>query len=230
MTDLTGTDLFGKVAFVANAETAIGKACVLALTQAGARVCAVGKNDAALVVNVTPGDQDSWDKAFKSCIDQLGGLDILVIPTVGGPSATIESVTYSEFKGAHRSMVVPAFLAQNRGVLAMRLTGSAGVIVHILPAAARAGVEGAVAACTASAGILFSAKSAALECAKAKDGIVINSVLVGDVDGQPSLNYAPNSQVIPPDAVADAVLFFSTDGAVYMSGMDLPVDDGFLAT
>ena len=224
------TDLSDKVAFVANAETAAGKACVIALTQAGAQVCAVGKSDAALVVNVTPGDQDSWDKAFRDCINQLGGLDILVIPTVGRPSKSIDSIDYADFNKAHREMVIPAFLAQNRGVLAMRSVGSAGAIVHVLPAAARAGVEGAVATCTASAGILFSAKSAALECAKAKDGIVINSVLVGDVDGQPILNYGPDSQVIPPDAVADAVLFFSTDGAVYMSGMDLPVDDGFLAT
>jgi NAD(P)-dependent dehydrogenase (short-subunit alcohol dehydrogenase family) len=228
------TDLSDKVAFVANAETAIGKACVLALTRAGARVCAAGKSksgksDAALVVHVSPGDQDSWDKAFRDCSDHLGGLDVLVIPTIGNVSEAIASLEYTDFNKAHRDMVVPAFLAQNRGVLAMRSIGSAGAIVHVLPAAARAGVEGAVAACTASAGILFSAKSAALECAKAKDGIVVNVVLVGDVDGQPSLNYAADSQVVPPDAVADAVLFFSTDGAVYMSGMDLPVDDGFFA-
>ncbi|MEQ9109486.1 MAG: SDR family oxidoreductase [Rhodospirillaceae bacterium] len=223
-------NLSDKVAFVANAETAVGKACVAALTQAGAQVCAAGICDAALVVNVTPGDQDSWDNAFRDCIDQLGGLDVLVIPTVAHPSEFINSIVYADFKKAHRAMVIPAFLAQNRGVLAMRSTGSTGAIVHILPAVARAAKEGAVAACTASAGILFSAKSAALECAKAKDGIVINSVLVGDVDGQPPLHYRPDSQVIPPEAIADAVLFFSTDGAVYMSGMDLAVDDGFLAT
>ncbi len=65
----------------------------------------------------------------------------------------------------------------------------------------------------ATAGILYSSKAAALECAREKDGIVVNAVLVGDV---------------PASDIAESVFFYATDGAAYMTGTDLPVDDGYL--
>lgn len=223
------SDLTGKVAFVTNADSAVGRACVAKLQQAGAQVCAVGSGPADLEVAVDLMSQDSWDEALKLCAEKLGGLDVLVIATPGQASPSIETTTLDDFKSTHRGMAVPAFLAQNRGVLAMRSVDSAGAIIHVLPAAARAALDGAAATCAASAGILFSSKSAALECAKAKDGIVVNTILVGQVDGEPALPYGSGASIIDPAAVADSVLFYATDGAVYMSGMELPVDDGLLA-
>ncbi len=174
-------------------------------------------------------DQKSWDTAYKACLNQFGRLDVLVIPTMGESSAPIENLAFDSFVTAHRSMAVPAFFAQSRGILAMREAGQGGAVIHVLPAAARAAVDGAVAACAASAGILFSSKLAALECAKAKDGIVVNTVLVGPVAGTPPLPYPLSIKAISPQSVAESVLFYATDGAAYMSGMDLPVDDWFLA-
>lgn len=225
------SDLSNKVAFVANADTAIGRACVASLVSAGAKVCVAGATgrDADLAVDVDSRDPESWDAAFKDCIETLGSLDVLVIPTAVTSATSIEETPVQDFIKSHRSMVVPAFLAQNRGIMAMRSAGQGGAVVHVIPAAARSGLDGAVAACAASAGILFSSKSAALECAKAKDGIVVNAVLVGPVAGEPPLPYPDHVTAVPPQAVADAVLFYATDGAVYMSGMDLPVDGGFLA-
>jgi NAD(P)-dependent dehydrogenase (short-subunit alcohol dehydrogenase family) len=223
------SDLTGKIAFVANASSAAGQACVAKLKSAGAKVCGVDSDAADLGVSVNPMTPESWDEAFQHCIEKLGGLDVVVIETAGEASGSIEDISLADFKAAHRGMVIPAFLAQNRGVIAMRSAGRAGAIVHITPAAARAAMEHAVATCTASAGILFSSKSAALECAKAKDGIVVNTILVGPVEGESALPYDEDVSVIPPHAVADAVLFYATDGAVYMSGMDLPLDGGFLA-
>jgi len=223
------TDLNGKVAFIANAGNAVGQACRAKLREAGARICAAGADEADLSVSIDPMDPDAWDKAYAQCIDELGGLDVLVIPTLGKISNSIDSESLEDFKETHRGMAVPAFLAQNRGVVSMRSAGQGGAIVHVIPAAARAALDGASAACTASAGILFSAKSASLECAKAKDGIVVNAILVGQLDGEHALPYGADATVIKPEEVADAVLFYATDGAVYMSGMDLPLDGGLLA-
>ncbi|MBT4740959.1 MAG: SDR family oxidoreductase [Rhodospirillaceae bacterium] len=223
------TDLSNKVAFVAGARSSIGRACISALRSAGAQICAVGAGDADRNLDVDVYDAESWDEAFDTCVKTLGRLDVLVIPTAGKSSPPIEDAALAGFVSTHRAMVVPAFLAQNRGIVAMRKAGNGGAVVHVIPAAARAGLEGAVAACTASAGILFSSKSASLECAKEKDGIVVNAVLVGPVAGEPQLPYPKDVAAVPPQAVADAVLFYATDGAVYMSGMDLPVDGGFLA-
>lgn len=223
------SDLSNKVAFVTNGDSAIARACVDVLSAAGAKVCVADRGAADLTVKVDMRDPDSWDAAYTTCIEELGGLDVLVIPTPAAPSSSIEDMPFQDFVESHRSMAIPTFLAQNRGILAMRGVGKGGAIVHVIPAAARAGLEGAVAACTASAGILFSSKSAALECAKAKDGIVVNTVLVGPVAGEPPLPYPNDLAAVPPQSIADAVLFYATDGAVYMSGMDLPVDNGFLA-
>ena len=223
------TSLLGKVAFITSAAGALGRACVAALADAGARTCIAGDGKADLLVDVNRHDPASWDAAFATCIEKLGGLDVLVILTSGTPSLSIEEISATEFVAAHRDMAVPAFFAQNRGIVAMRAAGQGGAVVHVLPAAAKAGLDGAVATCTASAGILFSSKSASLECAKAKDGIVVNAVLAGPVAGEPPLPYPQDVAAVPPQSVADAVLFYATDGAVYMSGMDLPVDGGFLA-
>lgn len=223
------SDLSGKVAFVANADGPIGQACVDKLREAGAQVCVDGSVSADLTVQVDRMSPESWDEAFTRCVKGLGGLDVLVIPSSAQSSPSIEETTLDDFKAVHRGMAVPAFLAQNRGILAMRAAGCAGAVVHVIPAAARAALDGASAACTASAGILFSSKSAALECAKAKDGIVVNAVLVGPIEGEDPLPYGDGATVIAPDDVADTVLFYATDGAVYMSGIDLPLDDGYLA-
>jgi NAD(P)-dependent dehydrogenase (short-subunit alcohol dehydrogenase family) len=228
------SNLSGKVAFIANASSLVGQACASKLAAAGARICGsctdrYPLDSADLSIEITANEAESWDSAFKTCIAELGSLDVLVIPTQGKSSSSIELLEYDVFVESHRAMAVPAFLAQNQGILAMRSLGRGGAVIHVLPAAARAGLDGAVAACTASAGILFSSKSAALECAKEKDGIVVNAVLAGPVEGEPELSYPPGTPVVPPDAVADAVLFYAAEGAVYMSGMDLPVDDGFLA-
>lgn len=215
------TDLTGKVAFIANAETPTGRACAAKLAEAGATVWSSGpaENTSA----------DSWASAFQSCIADTGRLDVLVIPTNGEASGPLMDLKLEAFVTTHRGMAVPAFLAQNQGILAMRALGNGGAVIHVIPAAARSALDGAVAACAASAGILFSSKSAALECAKAKDGIVVNAVLAGPVEGEAGLPYPPGIANVSSNAVADAVLFYAAEGAEYMSGMDLPVDDGYLA-
>ena len=79
----------------------------------------------------------------------------------------------------------------------------------------------------------MSARAAALECAKAADGIVVNTVLAGPVVGDhgrcfPASAVLPESPMVSPEDVAQAVLFYATDGAAYMTGTELPVDGGRL--
>jgi len=222
-------DLTGKVAFIANADHPAAAACTGRLQAAGAKVCGAGSASADLAVDLDPYSPDSWDSAFDRCKTELGGLDVLVIPTGATASEGILSLAPEDFVAAHRSLAVTAFLAQNRGILAMRASGIEGAVIHILPAAARAAAGDAAAACTASAGILFSSKSAALECAKAKDGIVVNAILAGPIEGEEPLNYGVPVDPVSPDDIASAVLFFAAEGAAYMTGMDLPVDNGLVA-
>ncbi len=228
------SDLTGKTAFIANGGSALGLACIEQLTNAGASVCAgygsgTSAPDVDLAIEVDVMDPKSWEAAFQACVNEFGRLDVLVIVTEGKSSGPLEDLGVSAFVDTHRSMAVPAFFAQNKGILAMRQAGNGGAVIHAIPAAARAALDGAVACCAASAGLLFSSKSAALECAKAKDGIVVNAVLYGPLDRNNSLPYPNGTDLVSSDDVANAVLFYATDGAAYMSGMDLPVDNGLLA-
>lgn len=223
------TDMKSKTVFVAEGANPVAQACVARFRAEGAQICVVNGSGGDLGVEVDVQSEASWEAAFATCRAELGGPDIIVIPSFASGSVGIDTLDVEDFVTVHRSMAVPAFLAQNKGILAMRGAGIEGAVIHILPAAARAAVGNAAAVCTAAAGILFSSKSAALECAKAKDGIVVNALLAGPVDDADELDYGVHVESVSPDQIAEAALFFAAEGAVYMTGMDLPVDNGLVA-
>jgi NAD(P)-dependent dehydrogenase (short-subunit alcohol dehydrogenase family) len=223
------TDLTNKAVFIANGAHPVAQACAAAFRQQGAKACLVNADGGDLRVEIDVQDQASWVAAFSACHGALGGPDVLVIPSFGGVSEGIEALKFGEFVAAHRAMAVPAFLAQNQGIIAMRSARVAGAVIHILPAASRVAVGNAAAVCTAAAGILFSSKSAALECAKAKDGIVVNALLAGPVEGAGDVDYGVPVDSVSPQQIAAAAVFYATDGAAYMTGMDLPIDNGLVA-
>ncbi len=223
------TGIATKTVFIANGAHPVAQACAAAFRAEGVKVCVANGSGGDLKIDVDVQDQDSWISAFATSHAELGGPDVLVIPSFGSASGGIETLEAEDFVSAHRAMAVPAFLAQNQGILAMRRAGIQGALVHILPAAARSAVGNAAAVCTAAAGVLFSSKSAALECAKAKDGIVVNALLAGPVAGMDDLDYGVHVDAIDPQQIAAAAVFYATEGAVYMTGMDLPIDNGLVA-
>jgi NAD(P)-dependent dehydrogenase (short-subunit alcohol dehydrogenase family) len=108
------------------------------------------------------------------------------------------------------------------------------VVVHVLSVLARVAAPGVAALCAASRGLLMSAKSAALECARARDGVLVNAVLAGRIEGDPEHwpdgSLLPAAPVVTVEEVAAGVRFMAREGAAYMTGADLPVDGGFLAS
>ena len=75
----------------------------------------------------------------------------------------------------------------------------------------------------------MSSKAAALECAKNNDDITVNTVLVGPRSKQEDLTQLlPGAGVVSPDAAADAILYFLSPDAAYLTGTEMAVDGGFL--
>lgn len=218
----------GKTALVhAQAGCGVGEACTRALETAGARVFATHQ----------PGSVDDddllsdagWQALMQRCLDELGSLDIFVCCAPRSPATAITNTSLTQFRNILYNSALNGWLGQKHAVLAMREHGRGGAIVHVTSVLARAVVENAAAQCAAEAGLLMSAKAAALECAKRGDGILVNTVLAGPIEEDGPSDLLPGHAVVSASNVADAALFLLSDGADYMTGTELAVDRGFLS-
>ena len=70
-----------------------------------------------------------------------------------------------------------------------------GVIINVTSVLARVAATDCAPVCAAARGVLMSTKSAALECAKAKDNIVVSAVLAGRIEGDPE--HWPDGRLLP---------------------------------
>jgi len=234
-------NLGGKTAFIAGASSAVGRACAVALAGCGAQICLADDDERRVSdVAATLGmpkvlalpldfrDEASWRKALEDCLTGLGSLDVLVLcPSGRSGNGAIVDTSLESFRDTLYETGFTAWLGQKQGVLAMRAVARGGAIIHVTSVLGVMAAPGVAACCAGAAGSVMSARAAALECAKAGDGIVVNTVLCGAVEGcEPG--HLPDAPRVQPEDVAAAVVFYATDGARYMTGTELPVDGGLL--
>jgi meso-butanediol dehydrogenase/(S,S)-butanediol dehydrogenase/diacetyl reductase len=236
--------LAGRVALVVGADNSVGAAVCERFAAEGARVAAHpgnpgGGSDAL--------DPLAWDRAFAREAERRGRLDVVVNARHYVERAWIDVTDGAAFGAAFRRNASANWLVQKAAILALRraqpdgdaavqdLTGGgARVLINVLPVLARIAAPGCAAVCAAARGLLMSTRSAALECARARDGLVVSAVLAGRIDGDarhwPDAALLPRAPVVTPSDVAAGVLFLATRGAAYMTGVELPVDGGLLAS
>lgn len=214
--------------FVAGVDNAVGRAIATRFRAAGA---AVFEAEAEAPLDVL--DPASWREALERCTASLGPPGIVALARHRVPRSNLDSTSRAAFEASFVDLGTAGWLAQQQAILALRAAGG-GVLVHVLSVLARVAAPGVAAPCAASRGLLMSAKSAALECARARDGVVVNVVLAGRVEGDaehwPDGSLLPTAPVVTVDEIAAAVRFMACEGAAYMTGADLPVDGGFLAS
>lgn len=205
----------------------IGDACVTALLAEGVRVYATQHSD--VTERFDQLSDTGWAALMQRCLAELNGLDIFICCAPREQGVSIADTSLARFRELLYRSALAAWLGQKHAIMAMREHSQRGVIVHITSVLARAAADRAAAQCAAEAGILMSSKAAALECAKAEDGIVVNTLLAGPIeeDGADRLQQG-NTRVEAAD-VAAAALFLVSDGADYMTGTELAVDAGWLS-
>lgn len=212
--------LSGKVVIVLGAENSVGRAVIASFQNAGATV---------IPLAVTSADEVVWAKAFSD----VGQFAIFVNAAHSSEAKSIADLAPNTFMSVFDSIGETAWLAQKHAVLALRKYNG-GVIINVTSVLARVAAANCAPVCAAARGVLMSTKSAALECAKAKDNIVISAVLAGRMEGDPEHwpdgRLLPGAPIVTPGDVASGVLFLATDGAAYMTGVEMPVDGGFLAS
>jgi len=239
--------LEGKRALVTGGTRGAGRATVLALAAAGARVVTCYHDDRALardllaelngdarhrVVRADVTDEADAARLSGICLDAFGGLDVLVNNVGVDGQVGFADLTETEWERIIDTNLTGSFLVTRAAV--PLLSEGASVINIGASVALRGRVNGAH--YTASkAALIGLTRSLAKELGGR--GIRVNAIAPGLIETEPGAGLPPpvvarikamtalGSLGLPAD-VAGAVLFLSSDLARYVSGATLNVDGG----
>ncbi|MGW0658281.1 SDR family NAD(P)-dependent oxidoreductase [Streptodolium elevatio] len=245
--------LTGRTALVTGASRGIGRAIAERLASEGAAVAVhYGRNRAAadavvdgirtaggeaFAVGAELGVDGDVDALFAGLAAGLGGrpLDILVNnAAVIDYDATVEKTTPAQFDRLFAVNVRAPLLVTQRALGLMR---NGGRIVNVSSGATWFAVPEIVYAMTKGALNVFTRSLARTQGAR---GITVNTVSPGitDTDMNPWLREAGGADGVAamtalgraglPDEIGDAVAFFASDDARWITGQNLDVNGGLL--
>lgn len=249
-------DFAGKVALVAGAASGIGAAVSARLRAGGARVYGAdlnveavaggGPNAHAIALDVR--EEAAWTGAFETILSAQGRLDMLVNCVGVSAGSPLTETTLEEWRHVLATNLEGAFLGTKHGIRSMRAGG--GAIVHVGSASGIRPAAGAAAYSTSKAGLRMLVRTAAKECRDAGLAIRINLVSPAGVKtpmwrsmpffqelmrkaGSEEAAFAAladsgGGRFIEPDAVARVVCFLASDQAQHVTGVELPIDDGYV--
>ncbi|PZV38765.1 SDR family NAD(P)-dependent oxidoreductase [Mesorhizobium kowhaii] len=238
------TRVSGKVALVTGAFGGIGKASAELLAREGATVIGLdiksnGPDFAVPGIDYRPFDvrSDSQWKAIARAIQQTHGrLDIFVAAAGITAYEAYHEVTdsvWDEVIEVNQNGLMRAF----RALVPVMKTGGGGSIVTISSIFGLGAVAGIAAYHASKGAVTMMSRNAAMTYAK--DKIRVNSIHPGLIDtpmarardgeGQAqTVSLTPLGRIGLPEEVANAVLFLASDEASYITGVQLPVDGGYL--
>ncbi len=255
----------GKVAFVTGGAAGIGAACVRVLAKEGASVVITDLDAArgkALEAEIVAGggkalfmvqdvtDEEGWKHCVGETLRVFGRLDIAVANAGIAIFGPVLEMTLADFRRQNAVNLDGVFLTAKYCVPAMRKGGQGGSLIMISSVAGLRG-SGMLAGYSASKGaVRLFAKSMAMECAAAGDGIRVNSVHPGIIlteiwekaatAGGGGMNAplnpydlaaagVPLGKPAAPVEIANGVLFLASDLSSHMTGAELVIDGGMTA-
>ncbi len=244
---------YDRVAIVTGADSGIGKACAVALAEAGYDIGitwygdAVGADRTATEVRATGRrceiaelDLTRLPEAaavVDELADRLGGLGMLVNNAGTGLSEPFVDVSWEKWREVLAVDLDGPFLCSQRAARRMRAAGRGGRIISITSVHEHAPRVGSSAYCAAKGGLGLLTKVMAQELAA--DGITVNAVAPGEIatpmtgqeDVDPFTQERPGVPVgRPGDAreVAAVVAMLASPAAAYVTGASWAVDGGML--
>ena len=247
-------ELTGKVALVTGAARGIGRACAIALAQAGADVV-LGLRDArtvgslpavieglgrrALPVQMDVTQRRETDQAVATVEREFGRVDILVNNAGLGPPNAAEDVTEADFDlTMNVNLKGTFFVSQAVGKLMLR--AGSGHIVNLSSQAGFVALPTESVYCMTKAAIAHLTRCLAVEWGPR--GINVNAVaptfirtpgtekwLHNEKFRQDLLSRIPLGRVGEPVDVAGAVVFLASPAASLINGTTLLIDGGWTA-
>ncbi len=233
----------GKTAIVTGAASGIGWATAALLLAEGAAVLAVDVQPGApegcqtLIADVTDA------AAAEQAVASLGQVDVLVTAAGISRGKPLGETTMADWDAVMATNVTGTFVWVRACLRPMVLAGR-GSIVTIASQLARAGGRNNAAYVTSKGAVVALTKTVALDYATA--GIRCNAVLPGAVDTpllarsmaraadpdaarRASLGRHPMGRFGRPEEVAHSILHLASDESGFVTGIELPVDGGWLA-
>lgn len=244
--------LDGKTAIVTGAGPNIGQEICKVLAAEGARVAcndvdkaraeaaAEGVRKAGGEALALPGDivdPGQVQAMVGRVVQTFGGVDILVNNAAITVPKGLLNISLEEWRRNIDIILTGTFLMSRAVAEAMIKAGRGGNIVSIASTSGHRGRANALAYCTAKGGILNMTRAMAMDLVPHR--IRVNSVSptktgvsVGALEaaGERMFDEIPLGRLGRPRDQALAVLFLVSDDAEFITGFDLRVDGGALAT
>jgi 2-hydroxycyclohexanecarboxyl-CoA dehydrogenase len=241
--------LDNKIAIVTGAGSGIGRAIAVKLAAEGATVvvsdinevaaketaASLGNNSLGLLTDVT--SRDSVDALVSMVTQEFGRIDVLV-NNAGWDK--VEPFLTSKVPDWDRVIAINLYgtLHCSQAVMAVMAEQGSGAVINIGSDAGRVGSSGEAVYSAAKGGIIAFTKTAAREMARSK--VSVNCVCPGPADTplfagisaeNPKLREAlekaiPMRRLAQPEDLANAVAFFASDEAAYITGQTLSVSGG----
>jgi 3(or 17)beta-hydroxysteroid dehydrogenase len=263
--------LDGRVALVTGAGGGIGSAICRRLSADGAFVVAAEINQGnaaqvaqaiektgrgALGLHLDVTKQEEWRSVVAETLGKAGRLDILVNNAGVANIKPLEAVSFEEWQTDIDVNLNGAFLGIKEALALMResaaRTPSGGSIINIASVSALVGSPGMPAYSASKGGLRLFSKAIAVDFARRRYGIRVNSVYPGLIDTKLTkplfesrikagsdkdietirsemLERYPIGRIGRPEEIASVISFLAGDDSSYMVGAELVVDGGLTA-
>lgn len=253
--------LTGKVALVPAASSGLGRAVAKLLAAEGARVCLCNRDGKgaeqvareirqsggeAIAVAADVRKADDLSRFVNTAVDQLGGLDILIVNAGGPPVGTFDKLTDHDWQGAFELTLMSAVRLVRLSLPVMRAHGG-GNIVFMSSSSIKQPIPNLLLSNSLRAAVAGLAKTLADEVSV--DNIRVNTVIPGrfatpriiELDKANAARagidlavyqermereQAPMGRYGDPDEFANAVVFVASDRSSYITGATIQVDGG----
>jgi 3-oxoacyl-[acyl-carrier protein] reductase len=238
-----------RTALVTGASRGIGRACALALAQAGARVVVAARDRGklegvaeqirsgggeAFVVEVDLGSPDSIRTAFANAAKDFGRIDILVNNAGLTKDGLALRMKQEDWDTVLATNLTGAFVAVQQVLFGM-LKARWGRIINISSVVGEAGNSGQANYVASKAGLIGLTKSLAQEMASRN--VTVNAVAPGFIETDMTaalsqemkenlLAHIPLKRFGRAEDVAAAVRFLASEEAGYITGHVLSVNGG----
>jgi 3-oxoacyl-[acyl-carrier protein] reductase len=244
-------DLKGRVALVTGASQGIGRACALALAEAGAAVAVAARNQeklASVVEEISSkggtahafqldvASDEQVKSASKAVLEKFGKVDILVNNAGITRDQLVMRMKRADWDSVLATNLTGAYLCIQQ-VVGNMVRQRWGRIINISSVVGQMGQAGQANYAASKAGLIGMTMSLARELASRN--VTVNAVAPGFIetamtDGLPGdhkrdlLRLVPLGRLGTDHDVAAAVRFLASDGAAYITGHVLNVNGGML--
>jgi 3-oxoacyl-[acyl-carrier protein] reductase len=243
--------LSGRVALVTGASQGIGRACALKLAASGATLVVAARSQEKLnelVTEITANGgkagafaldvaQEEQIKAvIKAAIAQFGKIDILVNNAGITRDQLVMRMKRADWDAVLNTNLTSAYLCIQQALGAM-VRQRWGRIINITSVFGQTGQAGQANYAASKAGLIGLTMAVAREvasrnitCNAVAPGFIETAMTagLGDDFKQNALKMIPLGRIGTPEDVANAVAFFASDEAAYITGHVLNVNGGML--